>query len=443
MSKTSALSVVDAFVKKSNWFRSKKQKHLLEQMAQPQPLTGNIYRYTAALVNIATADEESNSGAETVSSSRLQPDPRRVSTVAVRDDGAGSLLTVMAIQLLAPVSICYSHVKRLDWSNVHVGLGHESGTEFWLGRCLAALFLFGFAGFLRVHLGEEPSRESAEGGLHRNAEIHADRKMRLLIMKDVRLGELMGRGHWWMTVGRIMNFSVSFWCLIAMWLVFHVSSEPKDVVYDSMGLAFIIKLDNVAGDMGARGPSMPDAGSDPPGVSGPEGMNNEAKRKWMKWVIGPAQWHEDLMGIYWALVLGSGAAEKHATEERTESHKVSAQIRNLLLHKAVKIYNDTRHHEKGGDTPHGERKLAKLPDSSWDEMSWYMPNVERGEVSYDEVFHHPAVREYVQSEDFVNYIYAKLGKEYAIGDQIGLAFIRAFQFFGPLTFFLIQIHRKS
>lgn len=28
--------------------------------------------YTAALVNIATADEESNSGAETVSSSRLQ-----------------------------------------------------------------------------------------------------------------------------------------------------------------------------------------------------------------------------------------------------------------------------------------------------------------------------------------------------------------------------------
>lgn len=51
-----------------------------------------------------------------------------------------------------------------------------------------------------------------------------------------------------------------------------------------MGLAFIIKLDNVAGDMGARGPSMPDAGSDPPGVSGPEGMNNEAKRKWMKWV---------------------------------------------------------------------------------------------------------------------------------------------------------------
>ena len=41
-----------------------------------------------------------------------KPDPRRVSTVAVRDDGAGSLLTVMAIQLLAPVSICYSHVKR-------------------------------------------------------------------------------------------------------------------------------------------------------------------------------------------------------------------------------------------------------------------------------------------------------------------------------------------
>ena len=36
-------------------------------------------------------------------------------------------------------------------------------------------------------------------------EIHADRKMRLLIMKDVRLGQLMGRAHHWMTVGRIMR----------------------------------------------------------------------------------------------------------------------------------------------------------------------------------------------------------------------------------------------
>lgn len=54
LSKTSALSVTENFVKKSNWFRSKKQRQLLEQMAQPQPLTGNIYRYMAALVNVAT-----------------------------------------------------------------------------------------------------------------------------------------------------------------------------------------------------------------------------------------------------------------------------------------------------------------------------------------------------------------------------------------------------
>ena len=36
-------------------------------------------------------------------------------------------------------------------------------------------------------------------------EIHADRKMRLLIMKDVRLGQLMGRAHLWMTLGRIVR----------------------------------------------------------------------------------------------------------------------------------------------------------------------------------------------------------------------------------------------
>lgn len=57
MSKTSALSVTENFVKKSNWFRSRKQRQLLEQMAQPQPLTGNIYRYMAALVNVATGQD--------------------------------------------------------------------------------------------------------------------------------------------------------------------------------------------------------------------------------------------------------------------------------------------------------------------------------------------------------------------------------------------------
>ena len=61
MSKTSALSVTENFVKKSNRFRSRKQRQLLEQMAQPQPLGGNIYRYMAALVNVATGqDPEAN-----------------------------------------------------------------------------------------------------------------------------------------------------------------------------------------------------------------------------------------------------------------------------------------------------------------------------------------------------------------------------------------------
>ena len=37
-----------------------------------------------------------------------------------------------------------------------------------LGRCLAALFLFGFAGFLRVHLGEE---RALQGVLTRSADL--------------------------------------------------------------------------------------------------------------------------------------------------------------------------------------------------------------------------------------------------------------------------------
>ena len=32
-------------------FRSKKQHHMLEEMARPKPLTGNIYRYMATMVN--------------------------------------------------------------------------------------------------------------------------------------------------------------------------------------------------------------------------------------------------------------------------------------------------------------------------------------------------------------------------------------------------------
>ena len=55
------MEVTENFVKKSNWFRSKKQRQLLEQMAQPQPLTGNIYRYMAALVNVATGQDPGSS----------------------------------------------------------------------------------------------------------------------------------------------------------------------------------------------------------------------------------------------------------------------------------------------------------------------------------------------------------------------------------------------
>ena len=38
-------------------------------------------------------------------------------------------------------------------------------------------------------------------------------------------------------------------------------------------------------------------------------------------VIGPAQWDEDVLGIYWTLVMGSAASEKHEKEERTEAHE--------------------------------------------------------------------------------------------------------------------------
>eukprot|EP00438_Fugacium_kawagutii_P012316 Skav221947 [mRNA] locus=scaffold195:495342:498738:+ [translate_table: standard] len=358
MSKTSALSVTENFVKKSNWFRSKKQRQMLEQMAQPQPLTGNIYRYMAALVNVATDQDPGASNADSSGCCTCCCDCRKCCSSSWWRLTPGSILTVMMIQLLAPVSICYSHIKRLDWHSTHFGLGQESGVEFWLGRCLAALFLFGFAGFLRVHLGEET--------------CWTNRKMRLLIMKDVRLGQLMGRAHHWMTVGRIMNFNVSFFCLIAMWLVFHVSMCSKDVVYDSMGLAFIIKLDNVAGDMG-----------------------------------------------------------------------VSASIRNLLMRKAVKIYNAKMQHEAKSDETSKRHKEAKLPGRDWDDKTWYVPDPEQGQANFNEVFHHPAVQEYVQSEDFVTYLHSKLGTERAIADQLVLGFIRLFQYIGPITFFFIQIHRKS
>lgn len=39
-------------------------------------------------------------------------------------------------------------------------------------------------------------------------------------------------------------------------------------------------------------------------------------------VIGPAQWDENVLGIYWTLVMGSAASEKHEKEERSEAHKV-------------------------------------------------------------------------------------------------------------------------
>jgi len=127
------------------------------------------------------------------------------------------------------------------------------------------------------------------------------------------------------------------------------------------------------------------------------------------------------------------------------SMQVSATIRNLLMKKAVRIYNQKMKHEKSEEASGTSRrhKEARLPDRNWDDMTWFVPDPEEGQVNFNEVFHHPAVQEYVQSEDFVNYIYSKLGKERAIADQLGLAFIRIFQYIGPITFFFIQIARKA
>ena len=113
----------------------------------------------------------------------------------------------------------------------------------------------------------------------------------------------------------------------------------------------------------------------------------------------------------------------------------------------MKIYNDqvAKENHKSLDPDEGvaqapkKVKWAKHPED-WDEYSWFMPRVEEGHATYDQVFHHPAVREYVQSEEFINYIFAKLGNERTLGDRLGIIFIRLCQFVGPVTFFLIQIH---
>ena len=46
-------------------------------------------------------------------------------------------------------------------------------------------------------------------------------------------------------------------------------------------------------------------------------------------VIGPAQWDEDVLGIYWTLVMGSAASEKHEKEERTEAHEAKSHMKHM------------------------------------------------------------------------------------------------------------------
>lgn len=55
-------------------------------------------------------------------------------------------------------------------------------------------------------------------------------------------------------------------------------------------------------------------------------------------MIGPAQWDESVLGIYWTLVMGSAASEKHEKEERTEAHKVQDVVVVWLVGDVVIVW---------------------------------------------------------------------------------------------------------
>lgn len=151
-------------------------------------------------------------------------------------------LFVCFIQILAPTIIFLAMFRgwgvedseKLHWSQWNQGMGGaaKDWSEHFAPRVLGVLFLFCFTvNSMKVIGGEKESH------------------MQIWKVFDaLHCADIKGMYSWPLYLGPFVNCYVTIMCNLCMLLILGTSDDPKDVVFDALGIMFLYNLDDIGGD---------------------------------------------------------------------------------------------------------------------------------------------------------------------------------------------------
>jgi len=160
------------------------------------------------------------------------------------------MLACATIQFVAPLAVIISTMFSIDWTHVAIGTSpwysrthkEEFGVSHLLARILGLIFIVAYT-------------------LWALEKLQGERQdwLKLKSLFNIYEAQQTGRtsgycktsaAKFFLNVGPAINCLTYCNCLIAMALLLKLSESPKDVVFDSLSLLFLIKLDDMDSDLG-------------------------------------------------------------------------------------------------------------------------------------------------------------------------------------------------
>jgi len=217
------------------------QKKMLEaktarELRKYAPIAGNMYRYWAMSGGVFTwnkADEEED-----------------VCDKASRMRKVFGMLTLLLIQVVAPPAVIVATMYKIEWDNVkmwqhdpvYIEGSAEYGVSWFTSRILGLAFITAFSLWSLDQIEGEKS-----DWLKLNSLLNFYESAEKL---DSGYKTCYSPERFWLWMGPVINCLAYLGCGVAMILLLKVADSPKDVVFDSLSLLFLLKLDDLDSDLG-------------------------------------------------------------------------------------------------------------------------------------------------------------------------------------------------
>lgn len=202
------------------------------------PVAGNMYRYWAMNGNVFNWEKDAD---ETLckKGSRLRK--------------TFGMLLLLLIQLVAPSAVIVATIYKIQWHEVqwwesdpwYIHHNQEYGVSWFTSRILGLGFI---AAYSLWALDRIESEKSDWLKLNSLLNIYERSQEENGFWSNTFCGWSTTRFFLWL--GPAVNCLTFLGCAVAMLLLLKVADSPKDVVFDSLSLLFLLQLDDLDSDLG-------------------------------------------------------------------------------------------------------------------------------------------------------------------------------------------------